>query len=249
MTKPHVLVTGASRGIGLAVAERLLSDGAMVTVVARNAAALADLAEAHGGATGRCRVLARDLAELDDFDELVAAVTGAGELPLTGVVHAAGTQLRKPAIEVEEAEFARILRIHVTVPFLLSTAIARAQIAAGAAGSHVFIGSLGSHIAVPGAAPYTAAKSAVLGVVHSLATELAPHGIRANAVDPGYVETELTADLLKIDAQRNRILNRTPLGRLGRPEEIASVVAFLLGDDATYVTGEDIRVDGGWLAS
>ena len=189
-----------------------------------------------------------DLSQMRDFDEFVARIEGAGP-GLDGVVHAAGTQLRKPAIEVTESELLGLLRIHLMVPYLLSTAVARSQIAGGRGGSHVFIASLGSSIAIPNASPYTAAKSGVMGVVRSLAVELADRGIRANAVKPGYVQTELTADLLSDPAQNERITKRTPLGRFGAPEEIAAAVAFLLGEESSYVTGESITVDGGWLAS
>lgn len=244
----HVLVTGASRGIGLAVAQRLIDDGAHVTLAARATDTMSKFRDSLGAHANRCHVSEIDLAEAVDFDEYVTAVESAGGA-IDGVVHAAGTQLRKPAVEVEAQELERMLRIHLVAPYLLSTAIARRQIAGARGGSHVFIGSLGSSIAIPGAAPYTAAKSGVLGVVHSLAVELAPRGIRVNAVKPGYVKTELTADLLKVEAQRARILARTPLGRFGQPEEIAAVVAFLLSADASYVTGEAVNVDGGWLAN
>lgn len=228
--------------------ERLLVDGARVTLVARSTDALVQLRAERPGLAERCYVIAADIAGIEDFDDFLADVerdVGA----LDGVVHAAGNQLRKPAIDVSAEEFRRIQEIHLVAPFLLSTALARRQIARARGGSHVFIGSLGSSIAIPGASPYTAAKSGVIGIVHALAVELAPHAIRVNAVKPGYVETALTSDLLSIEAQRARVLGRTPLGRLGRPEEIAAAVAFLLGDDAGYITGEAINVDGGWLAS
>lgn len=248
MSTPHILVTGASRGIGLAIAERLLRDGATVTLAARNSDSMSEFRERINMPEKRCRVVQVDLAQPQDFDDFVAAVEGPGP-GLDGVVHAAGTQLRKPAIEVAEDELLALLRIHLMVPYLLSTAIARSQIADGRGGSHVFIASLGSNIAIPNASPYTAAKSGVMGVVRSLAVELADRGIRANAVKPGYVQTELTADLLLDPAQRERITKRTPLGRFGAPEEIAAAVSFLLGEESSYITGESISVDGGWTAS
>ena len=248
MSAPHYLITGASRGIGLAIAERLLGDGATVSLAARDSDSMSEFRHRIGVSDDRCRVYAADLAALQDFDGFVAEVEARGP-GLDGVVHAAGTQLRKPAIEVSEAELQGLLRIHLVVPYLLSTAIARAQIAGGRGGSHVFIASLGSTIAIPNASPYTAAKSGLLGVVRSLAVELADQGIRANAVKPGYVRTELTADLLADPAQRERIVDRTPIGRFGTPQEIAAAVAFLLGADSSYITGEVLTVDGGWLAS
>ncbi|MBO1805088.1 SDR family NAD(P)-dependent oxidoreductase [Leucobacter ruminantium] len=248
MSAPHVLVTGASRGIGLAIAERLLHDGASVTLAARSSDSMSEFRARVGVSEARCRMVQIDLSRSQDFDDLVAAVEEPGQR-LDGVVHAAGTQLRKPAIEVGEEELIRLLRIHLVVPYLLSTAVARSQIAGGRGGSHVFIASLGSSIAIPNASPYTAAKSGVMGVVRSLAVELAPHGIRANAVAPGYVRTDLTADLLSSSDQRERILGRTPLGRLGQPREVAAAVSFLLGGDSSFVTGEVLRVDGGWLSA
>ncbi|WP_087012914.1 SDR family NAD(P)-dependent oxidoreductase [Leucobacter sp. 7(1)] len=248
MSRPHVLITGASRGLGRAVAERLLRDGAAVTLLARTSDSMSEFRSEGGYGADRCRILPHDLSGPQDFDDLITGVEAGGG-PLCGVVHAAGAQLRKPAIAVSEAELLGMLRLHLVVPFLLSTALARAQVDGGRGGSHVFIGSLGSTIAISQAAPYTAAKSGVMGVVRGLAVELAAAGIRVNAVNPGYVETHLTADLLADSQQRARVRGRTPLGRLGTPAEIASVVAFLLSEDSAFVTGEAINADGGWLAA
>jgi 2-dehydro-3-deoxy-D-gluconate 5-dehydrogenase len=181
------------------------------------------------------------------LDALVEQATAAG--PIAGVVHAAGVQIRKPALDMTVDDWDAVQRIHLAAPFFLSTALARTQRDAGIAASHLFVGSLTSYVGIPNIAPYAAAKSGLLGVVRSLAVEWAGSGLRVNAIAPGYFHTELTDELLKDEASAERIRGRIPLGRLGVEDDLAGAAIFLLSGASAYVTGQVVAIDGGSLAS
>jgi NAD(P)-dependent dehydrogenase (short-subunit alcohol dehydrogenase family) len=158
-------------------------------------------------------------------------------------------QVRKPATEVTPDDWRFVQSVNVDAPFFLSTRLGKAQAAAARPGSHVFITSLSSSIAVRNAAPYAASKSSLLGVIRTLSAEWAPHGIRVNGIQPGYIHTRLTEDLLARPDQHARVLGRIPMGRLGTAQDLVGAAVFLLSDASAYVTGQNIAVDGGWLAS
>lgn len=233
-----VVVTGASRGLGRAIAVAASGAGATVVGVARSFAS---------GGHEPFHPMTFDLRETGDVDGLVDSIEEAHG-PVDGVVHAAGVQLRKAAVDVTLDEWAALQRVNVEAPYFLSTALARRQLAAGTHGSHLFVGSLATALGFSGVSPYCAAKSAIAGVVRSLATEWAPSGIRVNGLGPGYFETDLTRDVLALPEARRRITGRIPLGRIGEPDELAGAALFLLSDASSYVTGQFIYVDGGWLA-
>lgn len=240
----HVVVTGAGRGLGRAIAEAAAAAGAHLTLVARTQSQIEDTQasiEATGGAAAvRC-------ADLADRDGLRALAGDLSRRAVDGVVHAAGIQHRATAGDFDDDDVDRVLNVNLKAPFALSRELHR-RAPDKPPGSHVFIGSLGSSIAIPRAVAYAASKAGVMGVVRTLAVEWAPSGIRVNAVSPGYFHTHLTADLLEQPEQRTRVLSRIPMGRLGRPEEAGGAVVFLLSDAASYITGQQIVVDGGWLA-
>lgn len=247
LTGRHVVVTGAGRGLGQGIAVSAGLAGASVTALARSADQLDETVRLIKDRGGDCVARVADLTDLEAIPALAAALDG--YRPVDGVVHAAGVQIRKAAVEYSVAEWRQVQTVNVEAPFFLSTALARAQQAAGRPGSHVFVGSLASTIGLPRGAPYAASKTALLGVARTLSTELAALGIRANVLGPGYFPTQLTADLLSDPAHRTRILGRIPMGRLGTPADLAGVAVFLLSDAARYVTGQLINVDGGWLGS
>jgi 2-dehydro-3-deoxy-D-gluconate 5-dehydrogenase len=214
------LVTGASRGIGLAVAERLRRDGWRVETAERSTGVdLADPDAARGA-----------VERLDRIDALVAN---------------AGTTARYPALELPLDEWQRVLDLNLTSVFTVAQAVGRRMVGAGG-GSMVMIASMLSVIGGVHTLAYAASKGGVAQLARSLSNELAPHGVRVNAVAPGYVETEMTSTLE--DWKRVEIDARIPLGRWAQPEDIAGAVAWLLSDDARYVTGALIPVDGGFLA-
>lgn len=241
-----VLVTGAGRGLGRAMAVGLAAQGARVVAVSRSERELAETVAA--AEPGSVLSVAWDLSRTEGCVELVAAVeTLAG--PVFGVVHGAGIQHREPADAFPVEEWRRVLQLNLEAPFFLSTAVHRRQVALGIAGSHVFVGSLASSIGLPNVAAYVAAKSGVLGVVRALAAEWAPSGTRVNCIGPGYFRTSLTEDLLSDETKAAWVRSRIPMGRLGQADELAGLAAFLISDASSYVTGELINVDGGWLAS
>lgn len=244
----HVLVTGAGRGLGQAMALAAARAGAGVTAVARTAEQLGQTLELARGAAGPLRTLCWDMALTDTLGALVDEAEESG--PVDSVIHAAGVQLRKPATELLPEEWMRVQKVNAEAPFFLSTEIARRRLRdASPRGSHVFIGSLATTIGLPNVAPYVMSKTAVLGAVRALSREWAGQGIRVNGIAPGYVQTQLTSDLLAREEDRTRILGRIPMGRLGATEDFAGATVFLLSDASAYITGQMLNIDGGWLAS
>ena len=240
-----VLVTGAGRGIGLGIATALAEAGAKVAMVSRTESQLVDAAEKLPGAVA----LPFDVS---DFAGIAGLVDKAEELlggPLTSVVHAAGIQVRHKAEEFDLEVWRRVIDVNLVAPFALSQEIGKRQLEAGLESQHVFIGSLTSFISIPETSAYTASKSGVFGVVRSLSQEWSVRGIRVNGIAPGYVRTELTEAVFADEERSKRNLSRIPMGRFGRPEDIASVAVFLISDQSAYVTGQMIPVDGGWMSA
>lgn len=247
LTGQRVLVTGASRGLGQGLAIAVADAGATVVGVARSEKGLADTATEISERGGVMEVAVADLTDTDSLDRLIATVWDRGAV--NGIVHAAGVQVRKPAVDVTPTDWDRVSTLQAKTPFFLSTALARRQIAAGLGGSHLFVGSLTSWIGLPNIAPYAASKAGVLGLVRSLAVEWAAHPIRVNAICPGYFHTALTDDLFSDPARKEKLLGRIPMHRLGVADDLAGAAVFLLSTAARYITGESINVDGGWLAA
>jgi gluconate 5-dehydrogenase/2-deoxy-D-gluconate 3-dehydrogenase len=169
--------------------------------------------------------------------------------PVDVVVHAAGVQVRKPALDLAWDEWQAVMSVNVASAFFLSTSLMTRQPEGHRCSRHIFVASLTSSIGLPDTSAYAASKSAVLGVVRSLAVEWAPLGATVNAVQPGYFRTELTEALFADARHRERIESRIPMGRTGTAADLGGAVVFLASDAAGYVTGQSIVVDGGWLAS
>jgi len=241
----HVVVTGAGRGLGRAIAQAVATAGAAVTLVARTASQLVEAKMAIEKAGGSAQVCCADLSDLGAVAVLAQELRTQG---VDGVVHAAGITHRADARNLGDEALARVLRVNLEAPFALSRELVRGR-GSDTPSSHVFVGSLGSSIAIPRAVAYVASKAGLLGVVRTLAAEWATLGVRVNAISPGYFRTKLTADVLDRPDELARIESRIPMGRLGLPEELGGAAVFLLSDASSYVTGQQIIVDGGWLAS
>lgn len=237
------VVTGASKGIGAAIAERLGKEGAAVIV---NYASSATQAEAvvkkiqHAG--GKAKAVRADVSKREEAKKLIAAaVSEFGKLDI--LVNNAGTYEFVPLADVTEEQFDHTFNLDVKG--VLFTTQAAANAFDGSGGSIVNMSSLASVASTATASVYSAAKAAVDSMTRTLSAELGPRKIRVNSVLPGPVETEGTASMKDFAQLRDMVLPRTPLGRVGKPNDIAGVVAFLVSDDAAWITGQMIQVAGG----
>jgi 3-oxoacyl-[acyl-carrier protein] reductase len=242
----NALVTGGTRGIGEAVSLGLARAGARVTACYRSDEAAAEaLARALKEIGGDHRVVRADVSRPDEVDRLVAETEAAfGHLHV--VVHNAGVISHVPFAELPPEEWHRVLDTNLTAAYLL---IRRALPILEDGASVIGIGSRAAVVGVPLRAHYAAAKSGLVGLFRSLAKELGPR-VRCNVVAPGIIETDDPArmDPAAYAAMQERLAayrQRTPLGRLGRPEDVANVVLFLAGDLSAYMTGATVDVDGG----
>ena len=235
------IVTGAARGIGRAIVEGLSGAGAKVLLVDR-----VDEVERTAQELGSEAHVA-DLAEDGTPESIIERALG-----LTGsldfLVNAAGVQARGPAVELDDESWERLYAVNLRAVFRMCQAAARKMIERGDGGSILNISSLSGTVGVPGIVPYGATKGGVVQITKGLAAELAPHGIRVNAIAPGYVETAMTAELHEDEARRAEVISRIPLGRFAGPEEMAPAAVFLLSPLAGYITGEVLHVDGGYVA-
>jgi NAD(P)-dependent dehydrogenase (short-subunit alcohol dehydrogenase family) len=229
------VVVGGGSGIGRACAELLAKRGWQVAVL--------DLRipeTAHSGVDAMFEVDVRDA-------DGVEAALGEAEArvgPLTGAVHAAGTARVTPLLEISAKEWNLVLDVNLTGAWNVLSAVAR-RFSAGGGGAFVAVSSIDANRPVAGLAHYCASKAGLESLVRVAALELGPAGIRVNAVAPGVVATPLMDPLLSRSDIRDDFLEHIPLGRVGDPAEIASAVAFLLSDDARYVTGHTLVADGG----
>ncbi len=237
------VVTGASKGIGAAVAEKLAENGAAVVVnyatSAEQANAVVERIKARGG---RAKAVRADVSKADEAGRLLQdAVSEFGRVDV--LVNNAGVYEFRPLAEIDEEHFDRLFNLNVKG--LLFTTRAAENAFDGHGGSVINISSLASQMAVPSASVYGATKAAVDSITRTLAAELGPKNILVNSILPGPVETEGARALDEWDTIRNSFLPRTPLGRIGQPNDIASVALFLASGEAGWITGQVIPVAGG----
>lgn len=236
------LITGGGTGLGLAMARRMSEAGARVVVAGRREDTLREAVAQCG--RGAAHVV-HDVTRLEEAPNLIQQATRcAGGAP-TILVNNAGINLKRPAVETTEAEFASVMQTNVMGAFALTRAAAPAMLDRGG-GSILFIASMASIFGIPGVVAYSAAKSAYLGLVRTLAVELSPGGVRVNAIAPGWIDSAMLQTALASDpARRDRILERTPMGAFGAPDDIAWAAVYLCSPAARFVTGTVLPVDGG----
>ncbi|MCY4663595.1 MAG: SDR family NAD(P)-dependent oxidoreductase [Acidimicrobiaceae bacterium] len=230
------LVTGAARGIGRRIAERLIEEGMHAALLDVDPA-VEDVARGLGATS-----LVVDLADAAATRRALAA--DAGHEPYWLVVNNAGVFSKTPLLEMTLEEWDRVHRVNVRSMVVVIQALAPAMIAAGAGGRIVNVASMAAKLGTPGEAAYASSKAAVVALSRIAAMELGPHGVTVNAVCPGYVLTEMGAGTRTAD-QVAAWTAKSPLGRLGEPDDVASAVAFLASDDGSYMTGQAINVTGG----
>ncbi|MGC4769682.1 3-oxoacyl-ACP reductase FabG [Micromonospora sp. DT44] len=241
------VVTGAGRGIGAATARRLATDGAAVAVLDRSASDTHATVHAIGAAGGRAVGIACDVAAADQVEAAFARVVDAfGRVDV--LVNNAGVIRDNLLFMMTEQDWDTVLRVHLRGAFLCTRAAQRHMVPEGG-GRIVNLSSIAARGNL-GQANYSTAKAAVQGLTSTFAAELGPHGITVNAIAPGFISTPMTDETarrmgLEPDAFRHDTAARVPLRRVGSPDDIAGVVAFLAGPDASYITGQTIHVDGG----
>ena len=243
MTATISLVTGAGSGIGAEIARTLAARGDVVVCTDRDADAAARVAATLPGAVA----IALDVMDESAVAEVVRRVTA--ELgPIGVLVCSAGIEIGAPAEALTRAQFELTLAVNVTGSFLVSQAVARAAIDGGTPLRIVLVSSVNGARPLPGQAAYAASKGGVRAMTAALAVDWAQHGITVNAVAPGVTDTPMSATSLADPAKRAELMGGIPMDRPAQPAEIASAVAFLASDAASYITGVYLPVDGGWMA-
>ena len=235
------IITGGASGLGLAMAKKFVENDIMSVLLGRDKK---KLGEACKSLKKNTNCFACDLTQLDRLPEVVKELKEEyGRIDI--LINNAGIHLKKPMLEVTNEEFQQVILVNQTAVFCLTREVAKVMQDQGD-GCILNISSMASQYGIPKVIAYTAAKSAVEGMTRAMAVELSPLGIRVNCIAPGFIRTPMSANALDSDPERKqKVLSRTPLGRLGTPEEIAEVAYFLASDAAAYITGAVLPIDGG----
>ncbi len=235
------LVTGGARGIGLASAKAIAKDGTKIVLVDLDAEGVAAAAAGMGGDTVGIACDMSKPAEIAAMFDKVEAELG----PVSVLVNCAGIAVNSDLLETTLEDFQRVIDLNLTGTFLALQRAAKTMVANGIEGAIVNMSSVNAQLSIPTIASYCASKGGVMQLTKAASLALAPHNIRVNAVGPGSIDTAMLAGVNENPDAMARVMSRTPLQRIGKAEEIGSVVAFLASDGASYITGETIYVDGG----
>jgi len=236
-----VLVTGGASGLGFAIAGAFAGQGSRVLIVGRNEERLKAAKQRLGE---NALFIAFDLTNIDRLAELAsAAVDVMGEIDV--LVNNAGVHLKKDALAVSNQEYQQVVLTNQTAVFALTREVGKSMVARRT-GNIIMLSSMASQYGIPKVMGYTAAKAAVEGMTRALAVEWSPFGVRVNCLAPGFIKTAMSGKALDDDpARKERVLARTPMGRLGEPLDVANAALFLASTQSKYVTGVVLPVDGG----
>ena len=249
LSSRSVIVTGGASGIGSVLAEGLLAAGARVSVWGRDQAKLdAFTARVAGTYAQEPLAVAVDVSDAASIDAGLAAVLAVWG-SVNGLVNAAGTTKVGDSIEFAESDFRAILDANLVGAFLCCQRVGRAM-RDGEGGNILNLGSMATFVGQPRRSAYSAAKSAIAGITRTLAVEWGEYGIRVNTIAPGYIATGMAMENVRLGLlPLDKVISRTPLHRLGEPEELVPLALYLLSDVSAFVTGAIIPIDGGWLAN
>ncbi len=239
---PIALVTGGAQGIGLACAKALAADGFRIVLADINDAVTETAAALGDTATGLVCDMG-DPAQINAMFDRIESEIG----PVSALVNNAGIAAPGEFLDYDIEAFRKVIDINLIGVFTALQRAARTMVDKGIEGAIVNMSSINAQVAIPAIPAYCASKGGVMQVTKSASLALAPHNIRVNAVGPGSIDTAMLAGINENPEAMARVMSRTPLQRIGSPDEIANVVAFLVSDKASYVTGETIYVDGGRL--
>lgn len=235
------LITGGGAGIGLEIARCMICAGATVVITGRNEARLQ---QAVAGLGEKARYAVNDVTELHTLEGMVSEVESLYG-PIDILVNNAGINQKKPALEVSDEEFIRIMDTNLTAVFSLTRVVAKRMVERQR-GSVIMVSSMAAYYGIDRVVAYAASKSGVEGMMKVLASDLSKFNVRVNAVAPGFIETNMMKTAFGSDPDRmNRALSRTPMGKFGKPEDIGWSAVFLASEAAAYITGVSLRVDGG----
>jgi 3-oxoacyl-[acyl-carrier protein] reductase len=235
----RILVTGASRGIGRAIVRRLCMEGAVVYANARKEESLIPLVEEGREKNWRCIPLPFDVSKKEEVKEAFKRIKDEG---LQGLVNNAGIRKDSLLLMMKEEDWDEIIVVNLKSVYLCCKEAVRIMMRGGY-GRIVNIVSVAGEAGNPGQTNYSASKGGIIAFTKSLAKELAQKNITVNAVSPGFIRTSMTESLP--EEVKKKIIENIPLGRFGEPEDVAGIVAFLLSEEASYITGEVIKVNGG----
>lgn len=242
VTKNQIaMITGGASGIGFAIAKKFVENNIKSVLVGRDATRLKIACETLGELSD---FIACDLSRLDKLPGVVKKINEKhGRIDI--LVNNAGMHLKKPISDVTDEEYQKVILINQTAMFSLTREVARIM-QQQCHGVVLNISSMASQYGLPDVIAYTASKSAIEGMTRAMAVELAQFGIRVNCLAPGFIKTNMSSLALEKDPERKKkVLTRTPLGRLGKPEEVADAALFLVSRSASYITGVILPVDGG----
>lgn len=241
MNKQIAVVTGGGAGLGLAITQKLVKEGIQTVIIGRNEDKLRMVARELGHL---CSYKVFDLQNLAAIPALVDQIhTEFGAIDI--LVNNAGINMKKPFIEVTDEDFATVIQTNLSSVFAISREVVKKMLFVGG-GNIVNISSMAAQYGIPKVIAYSAAKTGIEGMTRAMATELSPLGIRINCVAPGFIKTAMSAKALDADPERkNKVFSRTPMGKMGDPDDVAEAVYFLCSNASKYVTGVIMPVDGG----